>query len=195
MSNLTAAGPARPCGRRGRARYWVRALDSRQAPEVRVSRVFPASPERVWQLVADPRNHERWIPLTRVVLTRDEPRGGEPIGMGVGTLFTAYSGPGARRGRPVGLPDRMIVTKFLPPAPEGSGVYRKLGPLLLGEAAISVKPVTGGSSATWSEQVYFAGPLPRALTGAVAAPFLHAMLVLALRRAAVELARTADAAA
>ena len=182
-----------------------------------VSAVLPATPEHVWALVADVRNHARWVPFTRI----DVPDDGAPAkatGTGTGTspgaafplgaTFTAVSGPGARRGLP-GLPDRMLVTFFSPPAAgtPGEAVYRKLGPVLLGTAGVRVDPVatppgpepgtgdatTGASPGTpsssrltWTEDVHLRG-LPRALTAPLLRPVLAVMLRVVLARLRREL--------
>jgi len=137
-----------------------------------------------WDLVADPRHHARWIPLTRV-----EVRG---LPLAVGSLVTATSGPLAGRGAP-GLPDRMRIDRYDPPTAVVPGVatFAKLGPLLLGTAEVRVAPINATTSRiTWVEDVHLAGPLPRRLTRRLLGPALAGMLRLALRRAAREVERT-----
>ena len=147
------------------------------------TRVLPLPASAAWRLVSDARHHARWIPLTRV--------SAQGLPLGVGTVVTAVSGPLARRGAP-GFPDRMRIDVFSPPrwGRAGEAVYTKLGPVLRGTATIRVaRAGRGRASVTWSEDVHLAGPLPRALTGAVLTPVLGLMLRLALRRVAAEVAR------
>jgi Polyketide cyclase / dehydrase and lipid transport len=147
---------------------------------VKVTRVVDLPVERAWDLVADPRNHARWVPLTRVAV--------DGLPLGVGTRVTALSGPLIQQGVP-GLPDRMRIDVFRPPAGchGGEAVFTKTGPVLLGRAAISTSPTDDGRTAvTWLEDVHLAGPLPRALTAALLAPVLRAMLHYALRQVARE---------
>ena len=151
---------------------------------VTVTRTLPIPVRAAWVLVADPRNHARWIPLTRIDVQ------GWPLA--VGTLFTATSGPLARRGAP-GLPDRMRIDRYDPPTAVVPGVatFTKLGPLLLGTAEVRVAPLNDTTSRiTWLEDVHLAGPLPRWLTRRLLGPALGGMLRLALRRAAREVDRT-----
>lgn len=151
-------------------------------PPVAISRVFPLPAADAWALLADPRHHPRWIPLTRVEVR------GRPLA--VGWQVVATSGPFARRGAP-GLPDRMRLDRVEPPtsSAEGVAVFTKLGPLLLGTAEVRVAPLGDGASrSTWVEDVYLAGPLPPALTRRVLAPVLAGMVRLALWRAAREVA-------
>ena len=141
-----------------------------------VVRSFPVDAATAWELVADLRNHERWIPLTRVSL--DGPAR-------VGARVTAVSGPFARRGFP-GLADVMTIDRYDPPAGAEPGVatFTKTGHVLKGHASIVVVPAGPSSSRVfWSEDVYLAGPLPRRLTGALVSPFLGAMVRYALMRA------------
>jgi hypothetical protein len=150
---------------------------------VAVTRQIDLPADDAWRLVVDPRNHARWVPLTRIAVN------GLPLG--VGSQVTALSGPFTDRGVP-GLPDRMRIDVFDPPAPgrTGTAVFTKVGPVLLGEAGIHVTGLDDGRSAvTWTEDVHLAGPLPRGLTGAVLAPVLSLMLRLALRRVAREVRR------
>lgn len=150
---------------------------------VSVTRVIDLPVDEAWRLVVDPRNHARWVPLTRIAV--------DGLPLGVGTKVTAMSGPFTDRGLP-GLPDRMRLDVFSPPAGGGRGeaLFTKLGPVLLGEAGIYTEAAGEGRSAvTWTERVHLAGPLPAALTSAVLAPVLHLMVRFALRRVAREVAR------
>jgi len=177
------AGDA-PAGRQGR---------------VELTHVLPLSAERAFALVADVRTHPRWVPLSRGVFHGAD---GSPVPPtawrpGVGAEFTMVSGPLVSRGVP-GFPDRMRITAWDPPGPDGEAgraTYLKLGPALLGEAGIVVVPLAGhhlpgaGSdepvarcAVTWWEDVYLAGPLPRAVTAPFAARVLDLMIRLSLRR-------------
>jgi len=83
----------------------------------------------------------------------------------------------------------MTVTRFEPPADDeiGVAVFAKDGPLLRGKALIAVRSDGRCSHALWLEDVYLAGPLPRAVTRAVLRPFLAWMAAMALRAARREL--------
>lgn len=136
--------------------------------------------DRVWALVTDVRNHVRWIPATRI----DAPA----ATLAVGDSFAAVTGPRAAPGGR-GLTDRMTVERLDPPTPTrpGVAVYRKLGPVLLGEATVQVRP-TGPASCTliWTEAVHLRG-LPRRLTALLLRPMAAGMLHHALRRVRAEL--------
>ncbi|QGQ20241.1 hypothetical protein GC089_14845 [Cellulomonas sp. JZ18] len=164
-----AAGPAAPDGVAG----------------TRVTRDVEAPARVAFAVLTDARNHGRWVPQTRVS-TDGDPR--------AGTRIEAVSGPLARFGAP-GLPDRMTITTYEPPAGDEAGaapgvaVYRKDGPLLLGGASIVVRPTgPGRCRVTWEEHVPLAGPLPAALSSRLTAPALAVMLRVVLARAARELA-------
>ncbi|MBC7552032.1 MAG: SRPBCC family protein [Cellulomonas sp.] len=151
-------------------------------PPLAISRTFPLAAADAWDLLADPRHHPRWIPLTRVEVQ------GSPLA--VGWRVVATSGPFARRGAP-GVRDRMRLDFVVPPttSAQGVAVFTKLGPLLLGTAEVRVAPRGDRASiVTWVEDVYLAGPLPPALTRRVLAPVLAGMVRLALWRAAREVA-------
>ncbi len=165
-----------------------------------VTRTLPLSPLRAWDLVADARNHARWIPLTRVDVVDGE--------------VVAVTGPRARRGGG-GLVDRMRIDRFDPPGDRpgdtGVAVFVKVGRVLRGTARIEVGPVGQGVGRTragraprqgvgapgasarvaWSEDVHLAGPLPRRLTSTLAAPVLAGMMWLALWQADREARRDA----
>ena len=166
---------------------------------VELTHVLPLSAERAFALVADVRTHPRWVPLSRGVFHGPE---GSPVPAtawrpGVGAEFTMVSGPFAPQGAP-GFPDRMRITRWEPPGDEGQAgraTYLKLGPALLGEAGIVVVPLAGHHlpattphepvarcAVTWWEDVYLAGPLPRAVTAPFAARVLDLMIRLSLRR-------------
>jgi hypothetical protein len=133
----------------------------------------------VWEVVADVRNHERWIPLTRVDAAPT---------LGVGDRFVAVTGPRATRGGG-GLRDSMTVTRSDPPTATspGVGVYRKTGPTLLGEATVHVRPTGPASCALiWTEDVHLR-VLPRALIAPLLRPFTAVMLRRALRAIRAEL--------
>jgi hypothetical protein len=133
-----------------------------------MQRIVDLSAEDAFALVANFKTHERWIPLTTI----STPPG--PLAEGDEVV--------ARSAKI--LDDRMRVVEL--DRPEGllPGVLRvqKLGPLLLGEATITVVP-SGPDHAVvrWEEDVWLAGPLPKQLTRLLLAPALTAMLELALR--------------
>ncbi|SDC86561.1 Polyketide cyclase / dehydrase and lipid transport [Sanguibacter gelidistatuariae] len=155
---------------------------------VQVTRVVDLDAASTFALLADVRNHVRWIPLThgRYPMTAAGPLPAGPFP--VGTRFTMISGPGR------GLPDRMIVTELRTAGPgaactTSSMTLRKAGPVLLGAAGIIVEPSgPGRSRVTWWEDAYLAGPVPARVTRAVVGPVLGAMMRLALARFAREVA-------
>ena len=170
-------------------RHATRADDGRvtSIPIDAVVRSFPVDAATAWGLVADLRNHERWIPLTRVSI--DGLRSGATA---AGAVVTAVSGPFARRGFP-GLADVMTVDRYDPPLGTEPGVatFTKIGHVLKGHASIVVVPAGPSSSRVfWSETVYLAGPLPRRLTGAALKPFLGGMVRYALMKARREASTT-----
>lgn len=149
-----------------------------------VVRVFPVDAATAWALVADPRNHGRWVPLTRVGLSTDAPE--------VGSVFTAVSGPFARRGA-LGLADVMRIDRYDPPTDTRTGVaeFTKTGHVLKGTASIVVVPAGPSSCRVlWSEHVWLAGPVPRRLTELAMRPFLGGMVRYALMRALGEVRAT-----
>lgn len=139
---------------------------------ITVSRDVDLDAPTAFRLLADVRNHSRWIPLTRGAIP-PAPDGPLPVG----ARFTMTSWPG--------LPDRMVVTELTP----SSTTLRKAGPVLLGTAGITVEPLgVHRSRVTWWEDAYLAGPLPARVTRAVVGPVLAAMMRLALARFAREVA-------
>lgn len=169
-----------------------------RVPRARVARVLPLDAAQAWSLVADVRHHTRWVPLTRVDVTRPStgttlhgwdrwPDGSAPE---VGDEILAVSGPGARRGAP-GLVDRMRIERFEAPlgAVPGVAVFTKVGPVILGTARIEVEPLGRGSShVTWTEAVHLRG-LPRGATQLLGALLLDGMLRYAMGQAEREARR------
>jgi hypothetical protein len=160
----------------------------------RASRVLPLDAERAWDLVADARHHTRWVPLTRVDLTRLTEDAAGPgwerwpgrTSPEVGDEILAVSGPTARRGGP-GLVDRMRIERYERPlgAVPGVAVFQKLGPVLLGTARIEVEAAGSSARVTWSESVHLRG-LPPGATRWLGALLVDAMLRLVLDRAVRE---------
>ncbi|MGC5166753.1 hypothetical protein [Luteimicrobium sp. DT211] len=143
-------------------------------------------------LVADPRTHGTWVPLTRFepgVAGQDAGPEGQLWAPGVVATFTAVSGPGARRGGP-GFVDRMRITAWAPPTEPGADAhrpglaeFRKLGPVLFGTAGFEVEPLSPSSSrVVWWEDVHMTTVLPRGLTAPVADVVLRLMVRDAWRR-------------
>ncbi len=148
-----------------------------------MERVVELSASHTFALITDFSVHERWIPLTRI--TAPAPpleQGDEVVAVSAGVLV-----------------DRMRVVEATPPDGPVPGVLRvrKEGPLLLGDAVITVVPVgTDSAVVRWEEDVWLAGPVPVQLTRAALAPAFAAMLGHALRRVqrdAAALARVRDA--
>ena len=141
------------------------------------TRVLPLPAPRAWDLVADARNHARWVPLTRVDVADGH--------------VVAVTGPRARRGGG-GLVDRMRIDRFDPPHDDRPGVaeFTKVGRVLRGTARIEVQAAgPDAARVSWTESVHLAGPLPAGLTRAASAPFLTLMVRRALRLAAHEAAQ------
>lgn len=158
-----------PTARSGRGRF-------------EASTTVPLAVGAAFELVADVRNHGRWIPLTHGRFP-DVPPGPLPRG----ARFTMLSTPG--------IVDRMIVTDVSgTPSTGMSTTYRKVGAQLHGVAGIEVRPgsTPGTSRITWWEDVHLAGPLPARLTRAVVGPFLVLMLRYALRKVRLEAAAPAS---
>ncbi|MHA7133466.1 SRPBCC family protein [Oerskovia turbata] len=166
---------------------------------VELTHMVPIGAERAFGLVADVRTHPRWVPMSRGIFHSPD---GSPVRAAawrpeVGAEFTMVSGPFAPQGAP-GFPDRMRITQWEPPRPDGSAgraTFLKLGPGLLGTAGIVVVPLAAHHPAapargapvercavTWWEDVYLAGPLPRAVTAPLAARVLDGMIRVSLRR-------------
>lgn len=142
-----------------------------RARRYEASATVPLPAAEAFALVADVRNHDRWIPLTHGRFP-DAPPGPLPRG----ARFTMLSTPG--------IVDRMIVTDLGGnPSTSLSTTFRKVGRLLHGVAGIEVRPGTteGTSRITWWEDVHLAGPVPARLTRVVVGPFLVLMLRYALR--------------
>lgn len=138
------------------------------------TQVLPLPAPRAWDLVADARNHARWVPMTRVDVADG--------------YVVAVTGPRARRGGG-GLVDRMRVDRFDPPQGDEPGVaeFTKVGRVLRGTARIEVVALGPDSArVSWTESVHLAGPVPAALTRAAGAPFLALMVRRALRLATSE---------
>ena len=143
--------------------------------EARASVVLRLPAARAWDLVADVRNHARWVPLTRV----DAAPGPLPEG----EELVAVTGPWARRGGG-GLVDRMLVTHAEAPSGRrpGRATYRKLGPVLRGTAEVHVRPLGATlSEVTWVERIGLRG-VPAAVTAVPSRLLSGAMLRLLLRR-------------
>lgn len=121
-------------------------------------------------LVTDFSAHERWIPFTRISAPL---RGRLTEGDHVVACTAGF------------FEDRMEVVELTPPAGHTPGILqiRKVGPVLLGDAAITVDPLGPRASIiTWDEDVWLAGPIPQRLTQSLLQPVLDAMVRLALRR-------------
>lgn len=132
-------------------------------------RVLDVPPERAFQLVATLREHGRWIPLTRVDAPTGVPRAGDVVVARTAGVFV----------------DRMQVLTVDPPR---TLVLRKLGPVLLGTATITVTAASGGRSrVSWTYDARLRGPLPAAR---LLTPALEGMAAFALARMARWVSRT-----
>ena len=146
--------------------------------------VLPLPIEEAWDLLVDVRNHERWIPLTRIEATWPAR---------VGDAFEAVSGP---PGVPaLGFPDRMVIEALDEPGStrhadgrrRGRVIYRKQGPVLLGTAELHLREAGASTEVVWIERVHLRG-LPVGLAAPVLRPVLTAMLRFALHRVSGEVA-------
>ena len=182
MNTPPTAGPSRSHDPRGGMAVCWEAWEGREmsllsepSGQAIVRSRLPLAAEEAWALVTEVRNHARWVPLTRIEAAAR---------LAVGDVFTAVTGPGARRGWP-GLPDRMVVEHLTPPdsaaGTAGRATYRKLGPLLLGTAEVHVLPDGGSSVVVWTEDVHLRG-LPRRLTAPPLALALGKMLRVVVGR-------------
>jgi hypothetical protein len=148
-----------------------------------MERTVDLSAADAFALISDFHLHERWIPLTTIEAPRPPLHSGDHVVAVSAGFFT----------------DRMRVLEATPPDGATPGVVRvrKEGPVLLGDAAITVAPVgPDASTVLWEEDVWLAGPLPVRLTRALLAPAFAVMLAHALRnleRDAAALARVRDA--
>jgi len=157
---------------------------------VRLSHVLPLAAAEAFALVADPRTHSAWVPLTRIEPGSTGDTAALTPGDGAwspepGATFTVVSGPGARRGAP-GFVDRMRITAWDPPLRAttpgdanrpGLAEFRKLGPVLLGTAGFRVEAVSPSSSrVVWWEDVHVTDVLPRRLTAPAADVVLRLMI-------------------
>lgn len=108
-----------------------------------VTTSFDAPARRLWDELVDLQGHEAWIPATRM----EVPAGDVTA---VGVEFAAVTGYG-----PLKLDDRMRITRCTWDDTLSRGEYEvdKLGPLLRGRAAFTVKPEGAGSVVTWHEDV------------------------------------------
>lgn len=134
-----------------------------------VARVLDVPPERAFRLVAALGEHGRWIPLTRVTAPSGVPSIGDEVVARSAGVFV----------------DRMQVVGVDPPR---ELVLRKLGPVLLGTATITVVQVAAGRSrVSWTYDAHLRGPLR---ASGVLIPVLEAMAGLAMWRMSRWLRRT-----
>lgn len=103
------------------------------------ARVVRLAPDEAWRRLVDWPGHGRWVPFTRVDVAPDDPN-----------RFVAWTGVG-----PLKLEDRMhaLEQRF----DDGNGFCRvaKLGPILVGEAVLTVAPgiEAGTTLVQWHEDV------------------------------------------
>jgi carbon monoxide dehydrogenase subunit G len=128
-----------------------------------------------WARITDWAAHGRWVPLTRVVVTRGTG--------GTGTRFVGRTGIG-----PLGFDDPMEVIACRPPAGDEPGVCTvvKRGRVVLGWAEVRVEPLgRSRCRVTWTEDVEVA---PVALTR-WAAPLVQLLGRVAFARVLRAMAR------
>lgn len=112
---------------------------------------FPFPALELWQALTDWRDHARWIPATKVWITKP--------GVGVGVEFVARSGYA-----PFALNDRMRVVESNPELMRA--VVEKFGSPLTGTAGFQIFTTETGSRLTWFEDIevkyvprFLSGPL------------------------------------
>lgn len=183
----------------------------------RATAVVAAPADEVWAALLDLPRHARWIPWTRVeagpaaVGTRVRAVSGPRATRGGGGLVdemvvVRHEPPGTgdddrRTGDERRADDDMRTgdeTRTGDGARAGVAVLRKLGPVLLGAATIVVRPLPERpdgrprTRVTWTEDVFLAGPLPRAVTAALLRPALTLMLRRAMRSAVRDILDATD---
>ncbi|MFJ1809288.1 MULTISPECIES: SRPBCC family protein [unclassified Streptomyces] len=126
-----------------------------------LERTVPLSPDDAWRRLTQWPRHGDVVPLTRVTVLTPPPTR-------EGTVLVARSGLG-----PLAFDDRMEVTVWQPPSPDGPGRCRldKRGRVVRGWAEIEVRPGPGGRArVVWREEVRvrFLPPLFDPLLGAAA---------------------------
>ena len=116
-----------------------------------LSRIVSITPELAWQCLTDWQGHGDWIPLTRVDVDPADP-----------DRFTAWTGIG-----PLALEDRMRLVDQQVDGTVRRARIAKLGPVLVGEAQLSVSPGLRPDTAVvqWLEVVEMPH-LPKALAPA-----------------------------
>lgn len=108
-----------------------------------MSLAYEAPASRLWSVLSSWGNHSRWVPLTRVDITKDTG--------GVGTIFVGRTGIG-----PFAFDDPMVVTDFNPPTKSepGTCVIQKTGRLIKGYAGFTVTPLTASTCLVeWFENI------------------------------------------
>lgn len=109
-----------------------------------LERTVPLAVDDAWRRLTRWSRHGDVVPLTRVVVLTPPPTR-------EGTVFVARSGLG-----PLSFDDRMEVTRWEPPAPDGPGRCRldKRGRVVLGWAEIEVRPQPDGRThVLWREEL------------------------------------------
>ena len=118
--------------------------------KIRVSRVVPARPGAVWDLLRDIPSHVEWMADAEAIRFTSDRRSG------VGTTFDCDTKVG-----PIRLVDRMEVTEWAPGRAMG---VRHVG-LVTGTGRFSLRPtrMRRGTRVTWEEELRFplwlGGPL------------------------------------
>jgi len=140
-----------------------------------VDRVVPKPLGAVWAVVSDLASHQ--VPLTAI-----HP---DPGPTTVGWAFEAITGVG-----PLRFVDRMVVTRWQPPA-DGTAEFAvvKTGRWLGGWASVAFRAQDGGRATrlTWSEEIV---PHPH-VVGRMSAPVTDRVVRAIFRRAVADLAARA----
>jgi hypothetical protein len=110
-----------------------------------------------WARLTDWRRHGDFIPFTQVAVVETPDATASSPGTGGGAVFVARTGIG-----PLHFDDPMEVTYWRPPG-DDPGVCRlvKTGRVVQGWAVLTVTPMAGGCSVSWTEDaaVRYTGPL------------------------------------
>jgi hypothetical protein len=131
-------------------------------------------PQDAWDVVMNWDRQSRWMLLTQVWAT-------EHNGTGVGGGVAARTSVGG-----LGFTDHMVITHWDPPR---ECTVKHLGTVVRGTGTFAIRPASGGSTFTWSEDVV--PPLGRlgVLGWPVVRPAFEAMMRVSLKRLVREVAR------
>ena len=134
---------------------------------IALSRTVTASPEVVWEALADLASHSEWMKDAESIEFRSEQRRGVGVEMEVET-----------RVGPLRTLDIMTVTDWT----EGESIEVRHEGLVTGVGVLSVQPHGPGSRISWDEDLRFPWWLGGVATAWLARPILHRIWKGNLRR-------------